>query len=398
LCNVLWGAKMNLPFDFKDRVAVAIDAFKAGRLVIMVDDEKRENEGDLVFPASIINKDVINFMSKEARGLICLSLCEAMVEKLHLPMMEDSTKPLASRETAFTVSIEAKHGVTTGISAQDRCHTIQTAVADKASPEHIVVPGHIFPLKAKPGGVLARAGHTEGSVDLARMAGFKGAAVICEIMNDDGSMARLEDLQRFSDRHSIPIVSIEDLITYRLMEESLIEKVESQKINTDYGRFFSHLFKSEVDHLTHFALTNFQSRHDIKGQVVNVRVHRQRTLVDVFANKNAGRKRIDYGLQMLKGEDPSVFVYLIDQHPQEHFLQELAELASCSSGKGQDENHTGPNFQMMNYRSLGVGAQILRALGVEKMRVHMSYPSPLKGLAGFGLTVCDTVPIPLGEG
>ena len=202
--------------DSISRVVKAIDTIREGGMVIMVDDEDRENEGDLVFAASHVTPEKINFMTKEARGLICLSLEADQIDRLQLPMMEDSTKKEDQRSTAFTVSIEARDGVTTGISAADRSQTVKVAVADDATAHDIVVPGHIFPLKARPGGVLERAGHTEGSVDIARLAGLKPAGVICEIMNDDGTMARVPDLEKFSAKHDIPIVTIADLVTFRL--------------------------------------------------------------------------------------------------------------------------------------------------------------------------------------
>ena len=214
------------------RVQAAIKAIQNKGMVIMVDDEDRENEGDLVLAAELCTAEHVNFMAKEARGLICLTLETGLVDRLELPMMGDSSKKLPSQGTAFTVSIEARDGVTTGISAADRAKTIQVAIADETKPEDIVVPGHIFPLKARAGGVLERAGHTEGSVDLARMAGFKGAGVICEIMNDDGSMARMPDLEVFAEKHAIPIVAIADLIHYRLLNDSFVKLVEEKIIAT----------------------------------------------------------------------------------------------------------------------------------------------------------------------
>ena len=223
---------MDTPSDQErmlSRIQEAIDAIKNGGMVIMVDDEDRENEGDLVLAADAVTPEHINFMAKYARGLICLTLEPDLVDRLKLPMMEDSTKRLPSQGTAFTVSIEARDGVTTGISAADRAHTVKVAVDPNAKPEDIVVPGHIFPLKARPGGVLERAGHTEGSVDLAKLAGFTGGGVICEIMNDDGSMARMPDLETFAKEHNIPIVAIADLIQYRLLKESMVEEVKRQR-------------------------------------------------------------------------------------------------------------------------------------------------------------------------
>ena len=248
-------------------VEAAISAIKNGKMVIMVDDEDRENEGDLVFAADCVNSEHINFMAKEARGLICLTLEPKLVNKLKLPMMEDTTKKDPTQSTAFTVSIEARRGVTTGISAADRAHTIKVAIDKSTMPEDIVVPGHIFPLKAREGGVLERAGHTEGSVDIAKLAGLSGAGVICEIMNDDGTMARMNDLEVFAKKHDLQIVAIADLIQYRLMRESMVKVVSEGDINTDFGTFKAKVFRSLVDRSEHLALIKGD---DFENQLVDV--------------------------------------------------------------------------------------------------------------------------------
>ena len=224
-------------------VMEAIETIRKGGMVIMVDDEDRENEGDIVFAAEHATADKINFMAREARGLICMPLAPEIVDKLRLPLMDDVSKGSGDHTTAFTVSIEARYGVTTGISAADRAHTVRVAVADHAKPEDLVVPGHIFPLRAKRGGVLERSGHTEGSVDLARLAGFKSAAVICEIMNDDGTMARMPDLELFAKTHNLPIVTIEDLIAYRLTRDSLVKPIDHGSVHSAEGTFESILFE-----------------------------------------------------------------------------------------------------------------------------------------------------------
>ncbi len=376
------------------RVHKAIDAVRSGGMVIMVDDEDRENEGDLVFAATHVNPEKINFMTKEARGLICLSLDAAGIDRLKLPMMEDSTKRGSTKSTAFTVSIEASEGVTTGISAADRAHTIRVAASPTATPDDIVVPGHIFPLKARTGGVLQRAGHTEGSVDLARLAGLNPAAVICEIMNDDGTMARLPDLEQFSARHKIPIVTIADLVTFRLHKESLIEALTESDVETEYGRFRGVLYKSLIDGLTHFALikgTEFPTR------CVDVRVHRQRQLVDVFSHPHdGGRALIEYGLKMLGDCEAGAFLYLTQAEDPSDMVTEFQALANVkpvqpAAAKAHEVKRA---WVDMDPRMLGIGAQILRHLGVRRMRVHMSNPRPLKSLGGFELDVVDTVEIP----
>lgn len=365
------------------RVLKAIETVKNGGMVIMVDDEDRENEGDLVFAAAHVNPEKINFMTKEARGLICLSLDQAAVDRLRLPMMEDTTKRGSGKTTAFTVSIEARSGVSTGISAADRAQTVKVAVDPASTPDDIVVPGHIFPLKARAGGVLQRAGHTEGSVDLARLAGLTPAAVICEIMNDDGTMARVPDLEAFSKKHDIPVVTIADLVTFRLLRESLIEEREARTITTEHGTFKAVLFRSQIDDLAHLALIKGA---DFENQVVDVRVHRQRPLVDVFSHPvTGGRARIEYGLEMLKDAEAGVFLYLTHAESQTALLDEFHAL----TGPGAEKKPKKPWVEM-DPRMLGVGAQILRHLGVRRMRVHMSNPTPLKGLTGFDLEVVDT--------
>ncbi len=370
-----------------NRVLKAIEAVKNGGMVIMVDDEDRENEGDLVFAAAHVNPEKINFMTKEARGLICLSLDQAAVDRLKLPMMEDSTKRDGTKTTAFTVSIEAREGVSTGISAADRAHTVRVAVDPRSTPDDIVVPGHIFPIKARAGGVLQRAGHTEGSADLARLAGLYPAAVICEIMNDDGSMARVTDLERFSAKHQIPIVTIADLITYRLLRESLIEQRDERQVETEFGTFRAVLFKSQIDELAHLAL--IKGEH-FDEEVVDVRVHRQRPLTDVFSHPvTGGRCRVEYGLEMLKDAKAGVFLYLTHAETQASFVDDFEALTGKVAAKQKAP------WVEMDPRMLGIGAQILRHLGVRRMRVHMSNPTPLKGLGGFDLEVVDTKEIRL---
>ena len=371
------------------RVLKAIEAVKSGGMVVMVDDEDRENEGDLVFAAAHVCPEKINFMTKEARGLICLSLDQAAVDRLKLPMMEDSTKRMSGKTTAFTVSIEARHGVTTGISAADRAQTIKVASNPATGPDDIVVPGHVFPLKARPGGVLERAGHTEGSVDLARLAGLNAAAVICEIMNEDGSMARLPDIERFSARHGIPVVTIADLITFRLLRESLVEEVARAPVATSHGTFQGVLFKGQIEDQLHLALVKGEPTAD---RTVDVRVHRQRPLVDVFSDsRTGGRRRIEYGLEMLRDADAAVFLYLNHTQTPESYALEFEALTG--TGSADSNAKAAKPWVETDPRTLGVGAQILRQLGVHKMRVHMSNPVQLKGLSGYDLEVVDQVPI-----
>lgn len=366
------------------RVHTAIDTFKKGGMVIMVDDEDRENEGDLVLAAECVTPQHINFMAKEARGLICLTLDTQMVDRLKLPMMADTTKRNPYQGTAFTVSIEAREGVSTGISAADRSHTIKVAIDANTLPEDIVVPGHIFPLKARPGGVLERAGHTEGSVDLARLAGLKGAGVICEIMNDDGTMARMQDLEVFSERHSIPIVAIADLIQYRLMHESMVEELQRETIRTSHGLFDAVLFRSNVDGLEHLALVKGQ---EFSEHVVEVRVHTQQPLLDVFGDRSQGSAyRLEKGLELLAKKDRAVLIYL--NNPQANWLPDLQNMFSDASSPSTEGSVAA---RRMDLRLHGTGAQIIRSLGIQRMRVHSSSPMILKGLSGFGLEIVENV-------
>ena len=378
------------------RVLHAIDAIRSGQMVIMVDDEDRENEGDLVFAAEHVSAEKINFMVREARGLVCHSMSPAAIDRLKLPMMSDLGKPGSSRSTAFTVSIEARHGVSTGISAADRAQTIRVAMDDKSTSDDIVVPGHVFPLKAKQGGVLERSGHTEGSVDLARLAGMKPSAVICEIMKDDGTMARMPDLEVFSKRHNMPLVSIADLIEFRLLRDSLVEQLAKEPVQTPAGIFEAICFQSLVDGAQHVAL--------VKGgpftadQVVDVRVHRQRPLIDVFSSGTSGRRLVDYGLQLLKSAECGVVLYLSHPGGSHAFVEDTVDMRLPPDGAVPAASAVPPaasnKWQPMDPRLYGIGAQILRHLGVRQMRIHVSTPRSLKGLAGFGLEIAEVAVIP----
>jgi len=364
----------------------AIDAIKRGGMVIMVDDEDRENEGDLVFAAEHVCPEKINFMAREARGLICLTLDPPIVDHLKLPMMSDHGKADSARSTAFTVSIEARNGVTTGISAADRAHTVKVAISEATTPEDLVVPGHIFPLKAKHGGVLERSGHTEGSVDLARLAGVKPAAVICEIMNDDGTMARMPDLEVFGRKHHLPIISIADLITFRLLRDSLVERIEDKIIRTAAGEVRGVVYRSIVDGTCHLALVKGS---DFGGRSVDVRVHRERPISDVFgAEDSSSMKLVQYARHLLGKSQDAVVLYLFVEGQHRNLVDDLTSLAT-------EPNNRDPHARnpQMDNRLYGIGAQILRDLGVQNMRLHISTPRAFKGLAGFGLDVSDTVVI-----
>lgn len=346
-----------------DSITQAIEQIKRGGMIILIDDEDRENEGDIIFAASDACPEKINFMAKEARGLICLSLDQSITDRLQLPLMETHNNSSTTYNTAFTVSIEAKEGVTTGISAPDRARTILTAIDDKTKPQDLVVPGHVFPLRAKSGGVLERAGHTEGSIDIVRLAGKKPAAVICEILKDDGTMARLPQLQEFSQKHGIPLVSIKDLITYRSQKENFMELVKRSPIETSFGTFEGVWFKSLIDGQEHFALLKGD---DFAHQTTQVRVHKQLAIADVFstAGELSSRSLIEYGLQMLNSTSHGVFLYLQDQHSFSGILR-----------------------KKMDPRAYGIGAQILKLLGIKKMCLHLTSERHMIGLEGFGLEI-----------
>lgn len=357
-------------------VEKAIAAFRNGQMVIMTDDQDRENEGDLVFPAEDVTAEKINFMAKEARGLICLSLSAPLVDRLQLPLMSGGRGQNSGTNlgTAFTVSIEASQGVTTGISAADRAHTVKVAIDDNTQPSDIRIPGHIFPLRARTGGVLQRTGHTEGSVDLARLAGKKHAAVICEIMNDDGSMARLPDLEAFGKRHNIPLLAIEDLITYRLARETLVTEIKRVSLSED-GSIEGVWFRSDIDQSVHFAMVKGQPSSQ---ECVDVRVHKQNPISDIMSgelfptsNIDLSRWKIDYGIDLIRKESKAVFLYLANSDIN----------AMMDSLKPQH----------MDPRVYGIGAQILTKLGVVRMRLHLGSERTLAALKGFGLEIVDTI-------
>jgi len=369
-------------------IGEALEDLRQGKMIILVDDEDRENEGDLTMAAEKVTPEAINFMARYGRGLICLSLDPERVERLNLPLMVQDNR--SRFQTAFTVSVEAKEGVSTGISAADRAHTILTAVADDASPDDLVQPGHVFPLRARRGGVLFRAGQTEGSIDLARLAGLKPAGVICEIMNDDGTMARRPDLDRFAKKHGLNIATVADIIAYRMRNESFVHAEAETVLPTPFGEFKAVAFTNEVDNSEHLAL--------VKGEIdpekeILVRVHSECLTGDVF-----GSFRCDCGdqlkaaLEMIVQEGRGVVIYLRQEGRGIGFANKLKAYALQDKGLDTVEANEELGFEP-DLRDYGVGAQILVALGVKKMRIMTNNPKKIIGLEGYDLTVTRRVPI-----
>jgi len=375
------------------RVDASIAAIRAGRMVIMLDDADRENEGDLVLAAELVSPEAINFMARFARGLVCLTLTRDRVAALQLPpMVAENTSTYG---TAFTVSIEARTGVTTGISAADRSHTILTAVSDDTKPHDLVRPGHIFPLAAQNGGVLVRPGQTEGSVDLTRLAGLKPAGVICEIMRDDGSMARLPDLVAFAQQHELVMLTIADLVSYRLSHESLVDPVSSSEVATDFGPFMATAFRSTIDGREALLLS--------RGNLATapsplVRVHSGCPVGEALPGVlcDCGL-RLRSALRAIAQADAGALLYLPTGNTCRSLVTSVAATAAArAAGQTCASHPRGPDGgTSTDIRHYGMGAQILRRSGLTRIRLLTNSPVRLSNLIGFGLTIDEIVPIPL---
>ncbi|HLH65475.1 MAG TPA: bifunctional 3,4-dihydroxy-2-butanone-4-phosphate synthase/GTP cyclohydrolase II [Solirubrobacteraceae bacterium] len=366
----------------------AIEEIRQGRMVVVCDDENRENEGDLTMAAQFVTPEAINFMRKEGGGLICLALTPQRCDELGLDLM--AAKNESRFETAFTVSIEARSGVSTGISAADRARTIQVAIDPRSSPRDLVQPGHVFPLKARAGGVLERVGQTEAGVDLARLAGLNPSSVICEIMNDDGTMARVPDLERFCARHGLRMITVADLVAYRRRHERLVERVVSTSLPTAFGDFVAVGYRSLVDNKHHVAL--------VKGEVdgvpdVLVRVHSECLTGDVFHSLRCDcGEQLESALSMIEREGRGVLLYLSQEGRGIGLLNKLRAYRLQEQGLDTVDANLRLGLPA-DLRDYGIGAQILVDLGLTSIRILTNNPKKISGLAGYGLSVSDQIPI-----
>ena len=366
----------------------AIEDIKAGRIVVVCDDEDRENEGDLTMAAQFATPDAINFMAMYGRGLICLTLTPEKCIELGLPQMVQNNE--ATFSTAFTVSVEARHGVTTGISAADRAHTIQTAIKPGAKPTDLVQPGHVFPLRAKPGGVLERTGQTEAGVDLARLAGLEPAGVICEIMNEDGTMSRVPDLIPYCKKHNLKMITVADLIKYRRRNEKLVQRVADARLPTRFGDFRAIGYRSLLDNEEHVALV----KGDVDGaENVLIRVHSECLTGDVFGSMRCDcGEQLYHAMRMIEEEGMGVILYMSQEGRGIGILNKLRAYELQEQGMDTVEANEELGFPA-DLRDYGIGAQVLVDLGLTTIRQMTNNPKKIKGLEGFGLKIVERVSI-----